>query len=165
MKSNLWLFCLLLFFRVALPALSLEKEKRGLLDYGSVILSPQALNDIDKTLSQLETNSTRQRELSTSLTGELRQAELSLTTLRTLYNEQSALTMSLRNWTNQMGERLSESDQSLVWAMEDAELLESELAQERTKSARLDRSARVWRTVAIVLGAAAIGGVIAAVVW
>jgi hypothetical protein len=49
--------------------------------------------------------------------------------------------------------------------MEDAATLETELARERTNSARLNQSARVWRTVAIAAGVLALGAGVAAVVW
>jgi hypothetical protein len=49
--------------------------------------------------------------------------------------------------------------------MEDAATLETELARERANSARLDRSARVWRTAAIVAGVLALGAGVAAAVW
>jgi anti-sigma-K factor RskA len=95
----------------------------------------------------------------------LSEAAFSLTTLKGLYNEQSVLVMSLRVWTEQLGERLSESEHSLAWAMEDAATLETELTRERANSARLDQSARLWRTVAIVAGVLALGAGVAAVVW
>jgi chromosome segregation ATPase len=116
-------------------------------------------------LSLLESNLGKQRQLLTSLNNELNTAAFSLTTLKGLYNEQSVLVMSLRVWTEQLGERLSESEHSLAWAMEDATLLETELSRERANSARLDRSVRVWRTVAIVAGVLALGAGVAAVVW
>jgi hypothetical protein len=62
-------------------------------------------------------------------------------------------------------EQLSVSDQSLSWATEDAEMLESSLAQERASEARLDRSVRVWQTVAIVVGILALVVGVVAVVW
>jgi anti-sigma-K factor RskA len=88
-----------------------------------------------------------------------------LTTLKGLYNEQGLLVGSLSIWADQLGERLSASDQSLAWALEDAALMEEELTRERSNSARLDRSARIWRTVAIVAGVLAVGAGVAAVVW
>jgi hypothetical protein len=124
---------------------------------GSVILSPRALNDIDENLSLLESNLEKQQSLLTSLSGELNLAESSLTTLKVLYSEQGLLVMSLRVWADQLGECLSASDQSLAWAIEDAMLMEVELSQTRTLNTRLDRSTRVWRTVAIVAGVLAIG--------
>jgi hypothetical protein len=63
------------------------------------------------------------------------------------------------------GERLSVSDQSLSWVMEDAEMLEASLARERAYNARLDRSVRVWQTVAVVAGVIALGVDVAALVW
>ncbi|MDR3304296.1 MAG: hypothetical protein LBS86_07780 [Treponema sp.] len=51
-----------------------------------------------------------------------------------------------------MGGCLSESEQSLDWAMEDAALMEAELTAARSANQRLDLRARVWRTVAIVAG-------------
>jgi chromosome segregation ATPase len=132
---------------------------------GSVTLSPQALSDINENLSLLESNLAKQQRLLTSLNNELSEAAFSLTTLKGLYNEQSVLVMSLRVWTEQLGERLSVSEHSLDWAMEDAATLETELERERVNSARLDRSVRVWRTVAIVAGVLALGAGVAAAVW
>jgi hypothetical protein len=88
-----------------------------------------------------------------------------LTTLKGLYSEQSVLVLSLRLWADQPGERLSASEHSLVWAMEDAQMLEASLARERANSARLDRSVRVWQTLATVAGVLDLGAGVAAVVW
>ena len=82
-----------------------------------------------------------------------------------MLDEQERLTVSLRIQWTLIAERLSESDQSLSWAMEDAVLMEAELTRERANSTRLDRSARVWRTAAIVAGVIALGAGVAAVVW
>jgi chromosome segregation ATPase len=132
---------------------------------GSVLLSPRALSDINMNLSLLESNLGKQRQLLTSLNNELSVAALSLTTLKGLYNEQSLLVMSLRVWTEQLGERLSASEHSLAWAMEDAATLETELERERANNTRLDRSAHFWRTVAIVAGVLVLGAGVAAVAW
>jgi anti-sigma-K factor RskA len=43
--------------------------------------------------------------------------------------------------------------------------MEEDLARERSNNTRLDRSARVWRTVAIVAGVLALSAGVAAVVW
>jgi hypothetical protein len=94
-----------------------------------------------------------------------RVAESSLTTLKGLYGEQSVLVTSLRVWADQPRERLSVSDQSLVWVTEDVEMLEASLSRERAYNARLDRSARVWQTVAVVAGVIALGVGIAVLVW
>ena len=94
---------------------------------GSVLLSPQALSDIDETFSLLEGNLEKQQRLLVSLGSELSVAESSLTTLKGLYSEQGLLVGSLSIWADQLGERLSASDQSLAWAMEDAMLMEEEL--------------------------------------
>jgi hypothetical protein len=162
-KKLLWWF--LLVFCVVLRCFGQVTQRAESLPDGSVLLSPQALSDIDTSLSLLETNLAKQQRLLASLSGELSVAELSLTTLRGLYNEQGLLVMSLRVWAEQLGERLSESDQSLAWAMEDAIALETELARERESSARLNRSAQFWRTAAIVAGVLAVGAGVAAVVW
>jgi chromosome segregation ATPase len=175
------------------PVFGQDTERVEYLPDGSMTLSPQVLTAINNNLTLLESNSMRQEELLTSLNSELNQAALSLTMLKGLYNEQGNLVENLNSELNQatsslmtfrglyseqeklveklkiqwnlIGERLEISDQSLAWAMEDAELMEAELAQERLANQRLDRSTRVWRTVAIMLGVAAIGGVVAVVVW
>jgi hypothetical protein len=85
-----------------------------------------------------------------------------LTTLKGLYSEQPALVTSLRVWVDQLGERLSASEQSWVWATEDAEMLEASLTRERANSARLDQSVHFWQTVALVASVLALG---AAVEW
>jgi chromosome segregation ATPase len=192
MTKRLLLLLSLALYAVS-PVLSQATERAELLPDGSVLLSPQTLRDIDATLTTLETNLTRQRELSTSLIGELNQAELSLTTLRGLYSEQSILAgnltselsqassslMTLKGLYNEqsqlvsslqiqwslIAERLQDSDESYAWIQQDMMEMEVELTAERANSARLDRSSRVWRRVAIVLGAAAVGGIVAAVVW
>jgi chromosome segregation ATPase len=192
-KWLILLLSLFLELCVALSVFSQVTERVEYLQDGSVILSPQALSTINNNLTLLESNSERQEKLLTSLNSELQRAELSLTMLRSLYNEQSTLAGSLESELNQaisslttlkslyneqgllveslkiqwnlIGERLEISDQSLAWAMEDAELMKAELTTARAATQRLDRSARVWRTVAIALGAAAVGGIVAAIVW
>jgi hypothetical protein len=164
MTRRLLLWLLLLCF-AALPVFGQAARRVESLPDGSVLLSPQALSGIDTSLRLLESNLEKQQRLLMSLSGELSAAESSLTTLKGLYSEQSVLVLSLRLWADQLGERLSASDQSLVWAMEDAQLLETELARERANSARLDRSVRVWQTLAIVAGVLALGAGIAALVW
>jgi chromosome segregation ATPase len=192
MIKRLLLLLSLVLYAVS-PVLSQATERAELLPDGSVLLSPQTLRGIDATLTTLETNLTRQRELSTSLTGELRQAELSLTTLRSLYseqsilagslagelsraasslttltslyNEQGLLVLSLQTQWSLIAERLQDSDESYAWIQQDMMEMEGELTAERKNSARLDKSARVWRKAAIVLGCLAIGGIVAAVVW
>jgi hypothetical protein len=164
MKIRLLLSLLWLHFAVW-PGFGQATQRAESLPDGSVLLSPQALSDIDETLSLLESNLMKQQYLLMSLTGELSAAESSLTTLKGLYNEQGLLVGSLSIWADQLGERLSASDQSLAWAMEDAALMEEELMRERSNSAHLSRSARIWRTVAIVAGVLALGAGVAAVVW
>jgi chromosome segregation ATPase len=182
-----WVFC------VVLSVFGQDTKRVELLPDGSMLISSQALSDINSNLTLLESNSKNQEKLLTNLNSELNQATLSLTMLKELYSEQgesvgglmnelsqatSSLTIfrglyseqgklveSLKLQWNLIGERLEISDQSLAWAMEDAETLEAELTTMQVANRRLDRSARVWRTVATVLGVAAIGGVIAAVVW
>jgi hypothetical protein len=83
------------------------------------------LSGIDTNLRLLESNLVRQQQLLTSLSGELSAAESSLTTLKGLYSEQPVLVTSLRGWAEQPGERLSVSEQSLAWVMEDAVRLEA----------------------------------------
>jgi chromosome segregation ATPase len=184
----LWLVCCVVW-----PVSGQDTEHVELLPDGSVILSPQALNDIDSNLTLLESNSMRQEKLLMNLNSELNQATLSLTkldglyneqrqlagslnselsqatsslmTFRVLYNEQASLVEKLKIQWNLIGERLELSDQSLAWAMEDAALMEGELATARAANQRLDRSARVWRVVAIVAGCLAVGAGVAAVVW
>jgi hypothetical protein len=112
----LWLCC------AGLPVFGQAAQRVESLPDGSVPLSPQALSGIDGNLRLLESNLTRQQQLLTSLNGELSAAESSLTTLKGLYDERSALVTSLRLWADQPGERLSVSDQSLVWVMEDAQM-------------------------------------------
>jgi hypothetical protein len=164
MTRRLLLPLLWLYFAVS-PVFGQAAQRVEFLPDGSVLLSPQALSGIDTNLRLLESNLVRQQQLLTSLSGELSVAESSLTTLKGLYNEQSVLVTSLRLWAEQLGERLSVSEQSLVWVMEDAQILETELAREQTNSARLDQSVRVWRTVAIVAGVIALVVDVAAVVW
>jgi chromosome segregation ATPase len=154
----LLLFC---FSFVFAPGILCEER----VNTESITLSQQAMNELNRSLNQLETNYLKQKELLTSLNQELLTANYSLTELQKIYGEQVILVQKLRIWTDQLGERLSESDQSLAWAMEDAALMEEELTRERSNSARLDRSARVWRTVAIVAGVLALGAGVAAVVW
>ena len=154
----LLLFCFSLVFA---PGILCEEYT----EIKSITISGQAMNELNQSLNQLETNYLRQKELLASLNQELLTANYSLTELQKIYGEQLILVEHLRIWTNQLGERLSESDQSLAWAMEDAALMEEELTRERADNTRLDRSARVWRTVAIVAGVLALGAGVAAVVW
>jgi anti-sigma-K factor RskA len=60
---------------------------------------------------------------------------------------------------------LQDSDESYAWIQQDMMAMEGELATARSNNARLDKSARVWRTVAIVAGCLAVGAGVAAVVW
>jgi hypothetical protein len=165
MKGRAWHLLLLCVCFAALPVSGQATQRAESLPDGSVLLSPQALSSIDASLSLLEDNLGKQRRLLASLSNELNTAESSLTTLRGLYNEQSVLVMSLKVWADQLGERLSASDQFLAWAIEDATILEGSLAVERANNTRLDRSARFWRTVAVVAGVLAVGAGVAAVVW
>jgi hypothetical protein len=135
MTRRLLLSCL-----AGLPVFGQATQRVESLPDGSVPLSPQVLSGIDGNLRLLESNLEKQQRLLTSLNGELSAALLSLTTLKGLYTEQSVLVTSLRLWADQLGERLSVSEQYLVWAMEDAVKLEASLARERANSARLDRS-------------------------
>ena len=123
------------------------------------------MNELNRNLNQLETNYLKQKELLANLNQELLTANYSLTELEKIYGEQAILVEKLRIWTDQLGERLSASDQSLAWAMEDAALMEAELMRERADNTRRSRSARVWRTVAIVAGVLALGAGVVAVVW
>jgi hypothetical protein len=164
MTRRLLLSLLWLCFAVS-PVFGQVTRRVESLPDGSVPLSPQALSDIDTNLQLLESNLARQQQLLTSLSGELSAAESSLTMLKGLYGEQPVLVMSLRVWAEQPGERLSVSEQSLDWAMEDAQMLEASLSRERANSARLDRSVRVWQTLALLAGILALVAGAAAVVW
>ena len=148
-----------------LSVFSQATERAEHLPDGSIILSPQAFNALEQNLNLLEQNFERQKHLSTSLGSELETAQSSLMELRAMLSEQEHLTASLRIQWTLIAERLSESDQSLSWAMEDATWMEAELELERATVQRLDRSARVWRIVAIVAGVLALGAGTAAVVW
>jgi hypothetical protein len=160
-----WVILLFLAFCAAQSVFSQATERVEPLPDGSVLLSPQALSAIDETLTRLESNLTRQRELSTDLTSELSAAELSLTTLKGLYNEQGLLVSSLRIQWNLIATRLQDSDESYAWIQQDAIAMEAELTTARAAVQCLDRSARVWRTLAIVAGCLAVGAGVAAVVW
>jgi uncharacterized protein HemX len=154
-----WALC------ASLSVFSQATERAEHLPDGSVLLSPQTFNALEQNLNLLEQNFERQKHLSTSLGSELNTAQSSLTELRAMLNEQERLTASLRIQWTLIAERLSESDQSLAWVMEDAALMEAELTRERATVQRLDRSARVWRIVAIVAGILALGAGTAAVLW
>jgi hypothetical protein len=156
-KKTILPLCLLCFV-FAQPVLSEDISPAEQLPDGSVILSPQALNSIDNNLTLLETNLTRQRQLSLTLTSELSAAETSLTMLKGLYNEQAALIGSLRIQWTLIAERLQESDQSLAWTMEEAAELE-------TAYGRLEWKNRALTWALVIAGALAGGGIAAAIIF
>lgn len=156
---------LYLVFCVALPGFGQVTEYAEPMPDGNVLLSPRALDALRMNLNQLEQNFEKQRRLSMSLESELDTAQSSLTELRSTLSEQERLTASLRIQWTLIAERLQISDESYAWAMEDATRMEAELTRERAAMRSLDRSASFWRTLAIVLGVAAIGAGVAAVVW
>jgi hypothetical protein len=159
----LWLVCFV--SALALPQATQRVES---FPDGSVILTPAQLFSINNSLTMLERNFETQKKLSDSLRLELETTGASLETLKNLSIEQAGLINNLRLQWTLVSERLQESDQSWVWAMEDLTTMEASLAREQANSARLDRNARFWRTVAIVAGVLAIGTGVAAgmaIVW
>jgi hypothetical protein len=165
MTKRLLLPLLCLLFYAVSPVFGQDTQRAQGLPDGSVIVTPAQLLSINNSLTALEKNFETQKNLSGSLSLELETANTSLETLKNLSIEQSGLINNLKLQWTLVSERLQESDQSWVWMTEDLAGMETELARERANSARLERSARTWRTLFVIAGCLAAGAGIAAVVW
>jgi hypothetical protein len=132
---------------------------------GGVILSPESLSELDRNLTLLEENSKQQELLLSGLRLELGTANDLLTTLEGQLETQIGLVGNLKLQWNLISERLQTSDQSWAWIQEDLMAIERKSAAMEQENSRLKKTNRaLWWAVSIV-GALAVGGVAAAIVF